>query len=141
MFVVAYYIILEKYNRNELYTDNFFIYFAELVVFWHAYSRIMRSAFECSKKQYCNAGVFILILIILFIFKVVWYFAFSLTVNRDIYWRRMIFEWVYIIMQLINGTNLGEMSQDFWYFLADCLMGMQIYTIYFRDEFNYSSFN
>ena len=42
---------------------------------------------------------------------------------------------------MINGTNLGEMSQDFWYFLADCLMGMQIYTVYFRDEFNYSAFN
>lgn len=53
----------------------------------------------------------------------------------------MIFEAIYAIMQIINGTNLGEMSQDFWYFLADWLFGTQIYTIYFRDEFNYSAFN
>lgn len=75
------------------------------------------------------------------IFKGVWVFTFALTVQREIYWRRILFEALYAIMQIINGTNLGEMSQDFWYFLADCLIGTQVYTIYFKDEFNYSAFN
>ncbi|CAI2371818.1 unnamed protein product [Moneuplotes crassus] len=44
-------------------------------------------------------------------------------------------------MQIINCTILGEMSQDFWYFVADCLIGTQVYTIFFRDELNYSVFN
>ena len=141
VFVITYYMVLEKYNRSDLQTDNFIIYFVELVVFWHFYSRIMRSAFETSRKQYCSIGVFIVLLVLLLIGKIVWYFTAGVNIDRTIYWRRLIFEWVYIVMQIVNGTNLGEMSQDFWYFLADCLMGMQIFTIYFRDEFNYSAFN
>lgn len=141
VFVVAYYIILEKYDKDELYTDDFFIYFAELVVFWHFYSRIMRAGYECYKKEYCRLLPFVILLTAIFIFKVVWMFTFSLKVERDIYWRRLLFEGIYGLMQIINGTNLGEMSQDFWYFLADCLIGTQIYTIYFKDEFNYSAFN
>ena len=33
------------------------------------------------------------------------------------------------------------MSQDFWYFCADVLIGTQIYTIFFRDEVNFSVVN
>lgn len=141
VFVVAYYIIQEKYDYTDLSTGDFVYYFIELVVFWHVFSRIIRSAFECHKKQYCSPAVFVVALICLFIFKVVWYFTFSVSADRDIFWRRKIFEVVYVLMQIVNGTNLGEMSQDFWYFLADCLMGVQLYTIYFKDEFNYSVFN
>jgi hypothetical protein len=141
MFVIAYYIVLEKYDRNDLMTESFGIYFIQLVVFWHFYSRLIRSAFECTKKEYAPVGVFIFLIGALTIFKAVWMFTFATNVSREIYWRRIVFEVIYISMQIVNGTNLGEMSQDFWYFLADCLIGTQIYTIYFRDEFNYSAFN
>lgn len=101
----------------------------------------MRSAFEIGKTQ-ANANWFFLpVLAALFIFKIVWIFTFAIEVNRSVYWRRLMFEIIYSVMQIVNGTNLGEMSQDFWYFLADCIIGTQIYTIYFRDEVNYSVFN
>lgn len=141
VFVVAYYIVLERYDQTELKTDNFVYFFIELVIFWHVFSRIMRSAFECVKKQYAKVYIFLVILAALLVFKAVWMFTFAIKVEREIFWRRHIFEIIYIAMQLINGTNLGEMSQDFWYFLGDCLMGTQIYTIFFMDEFNYSAFN
>jgi len=141
VFVVAYYIILERYSKSEIKTEDFGYYFVEMVVFWHFFSRVMRTAFECSKKQYCNIAPFLLLIAALAIFKIVWIFTFAIDVSRDIYWRRIMFEITYAGMQLINGTNLGEMSQDFWYFLADCLFGIQIYTIYFMDEFNFSVFN
>ena len=101
----------------------------------------MRSAFEIGKDHPGSAKFFIPILLGLLIFKIVWIFTFAITVDREIFWRRYIFEITYSIMQIINGTNLGEMSQDFWYFVADCLIGTQMYTIYFRDELNYSVFN
>ena len=74
-------------------------------------------------------------------FKVVWMFTFSLKVERSVYWRRLLFEAAYALMQIINGTNLGEMSQDFWFFCADVLIGTQVYTIYLRDELNFSVVN
>ena len=46
MFVIAYYIILERYQKEDLDTKDFGIYFVEIVIFWHIFSRIMRSAFE-----------------------------------------------------------------------------------------------
>lgn len=141
VFVIAYYIILERYDKSELMTDNFILYFVEIVVFWHFFSRVMRSAFEMGKKNSKTVIFYLLILAVLVIFKVVWYFTFAIEVKRSIYWRRLLFEIIYIVMQVINGTNLGEMSQDFWFFLADCLMGMQMYTMYFKDELNYSAFN
>jgi hypothetical protein len=141
VFVIAYYIILERYDKSELMTDNFVIYFVEIVVFWHFFSRVMRSAFEMGKKHKSTVLFYIILLIALLVFKIIWYCTFAIDVNRSIYWRRLLFESIYIVMQVINGTNLGEMSQDFWFFLADCLMGMQIYTMYFMDELNYSAFN
>jgi hypothetical protein len=119
VFVIAYYIILEKYDQSELKTDHFIIYFVQLVVFWHFFSRVIRSAFDCVKNQYAPVAIFLVILAALFIFKIVWIFTFSINVKREIYWRRLIFEITYVVMQIVNGTNLGEMSQDFWYFLAD----------------------
>jgi len=122
-------------------TEGFIQYFLELVVFWHFYSRLMRTAFESCTKFNSPKLLFAVPLVLLFVFKITWYWTFGITVKREIFWRRITFEAIYALMQIINGTNLGEMSQDFWYFLADCLFGTQVYTIYFRDEFNYSAFN
>lgn len=61
MFVVAYYIILEKYDYQELNTDGFVTYFIELVVFWHFFSRVMRTGFECGKKEYCSPIPFVIL--------------------------------------------------------------------------------
>ena len=119
VFVVAYYIILERYDQSKLMTDDFVYYFVELVVFWHFFSRVMRSAFETVKEHNKTLFIYLILLIGLIIFKAVWIFTFAIKVERDVYWRRLIFEIIYIVMQIINGTNLGEMSQDFWYFLAD----------------------
>lgn len=101
----------------------------------------MRSAFHCSKERYCSPILFVIFLVLAFIFKMIWMFTFGLKVDRDVYYRRIIFELSYAALQMINGTNLGEMSQDFWFFCSDVLIGMQIYTIYFRDEVNFSAVN
>lgn len=101
----------------------------------------MRTAFECVKKQYFHVAPFLILLGALLVLKIVWYFTLAIDTKRDIYYRRVLFELAYAIFQIINGTNLGEMSQDFWYFISDCLIGIQIYTIFLLDEFNFSAFN
>jgi hypothetical protein len=141
IFVVAYYIILEGYKKEDLYTSDFGLYFLELTVFWHFYSRIMRSGFECSKKDWCKPPLFLVWLGAIFLFKIVWIIWFALDIDRNVYWRRLLFELTYGLMQIINGTNLGEMSQDFWFFCADVLIGTQLYTVFFRDEVNFSVVN
>jgi hypothetical protein len=62
VFVIAYYIILERYDKSELMTDDFIIYFVEIVVFWHFFSRVMRSAFEMGKNNNKTVLFYVLLL-------------------------------------------------------------------------------
>ena len=107
-----------------------------MVVFWHLFSRLVRSAFECYRKL--NNCVLPLVLLgLALVFKIVWFFWFTSGITRDYGFVKHMFIVLYVLIQIINGTNLGEMSQDFWYFLADTLIFTQIC----MNECNFSIFN
>lgn len=77
----------------------------------------------------------------IFIGKLIWIIWFTTGIVRDYGFTKHLFVVIYVILQLVSGTNLGEMSQDFWYFLADTILLSQICAIYFMNECNFSIFN
>lgn len=117
------------------------MYFLELVIFWHFFSRLIRTCFDLDRKSNnLFWGVFLLT-VMTFIAKLVWIFWFTEGIERSYGFTKHLFIWLYVIMQIVSGTNLGEMSQDFWYFLADAIILSQICSIFFLDELNFSIFN
>jgi hypothetical protein len=57
---------MEEYTSSDFKTEGFIIYFIELVVFWHFFSRLMRACFEIDRKQYSSMwGLFFTIIAIL----------------------------------------------------------------------------
>ena len=46
MFVITYYFLMEEYKASDFKFDGFVVYIVELVVFWHFFSRLIRSLFE-----------------------------------------------------------------------------------------------
>lgn len=117
------------------------MYFIELVVFWHFFSRLMRVPFEIYRQKLGSPLPLAIVCIVAFLAKLVWVIWFTEAIERKYGFTKHFYVGLYVFLQLVNGTNLGEMSQDFWYFLADTLILTQICAIYFMNELNFSIFN
>lgn len=80
----------------------------------------MKSLFEGKNNNYASPIPYIAILAVLFIARIVEYFTFSpYKWDREIYYRRMLMEALYVIFAIISGTTVGVMSTDFLYFVND----------------------
>lgn len=141
IFTITYYFLMEDYTSSEVLYDGFPMFFLELVVSWHFLSRLIRSLFEIDRKAQGTIVPFLVVTALLFIGKMVWAIWFTAGIERQYGFVKHLFIILYILLQLVSGTNLGEMSQDFWYFVADTVLLSQICAIYFLNELNFSIFN
>lgn len=84
---------------------------------------------------------YFILTVLAFIAKVVYYFMYTESVTRTNGVLRATLVVIYIILQILNGSTIGEMSQDFWYFVSDAIILSQICSIYVLDQPNFSIFN
>ena len=64
LFTVAYYLIMEEYNPEDLTVDGLVFYF---FIFWHFYSRLLRTCFEVFRKEYMTVIPFVVLALLVFI--------------------------------------------------------------------------
>ncbi len=122
IFTVVYYYLMEDYVASDLTFAGFPMFFLELVIFWHFFSRLIRACFEVVRSDQGPPIVLIILTGIAFIAKLVWVIWFTAAIERQYGFTKHLFIGLYIFFQLVSGTNLGEMSQDFWYFIADAII-------------------
>ena len=133
VFTICYYLLLEEYNTSDFKVEGFIIYFIELVVFWHFFSWLVRSCFEIDRKTYCSIWPLFIFIVCVFIAKIVYFFVYTQSIDRTNNFLKNFFCFLYAFLQIVNGTSLGEMSQDFWYFITDAIILSQICSIYLMD--------
>jgi len=78
---------------------------------------------------------------LIFIAKIIYVIFWTKAIERKNSFLKHFFNLLYVFLQLVNGTPLGEMSQDFWYFIADTIFLSQICSIFLMDQANFSVFN
>jgi uncharacterized membrane protein HdeD (DUF308 family) len=122
VFTIAYYLYLEKFEPSDLVFQGFIVYMIELVVFWHFFSRIIRTCFEIDRKQKTSMWPYFILAVVLLILKVVYYFVWTESTPRTNSFLLNFFCALYVILTLISGTTIGEMSQDFWYLVTDAIL-------------------
>ena len=68
---------MEEYKASDFKFDGFVVYLVELVVFWHFFSRLIRSLFEIDRKQYSTIWPLFFLTAAIFVMKIVYLFVWT----------------------------------------------------------------
>jgi len=101
---------MEEYKAPDFRFDGFVVYLVELVVFWHFFSRLIRSLFEIDRKQYSTIWPLFFFTVAVFVMKIVYFFVWTKGIDRKNSFLKHFFNLLYVLLQVISGTPLGEMS-------------------------------